>query len=178
MPMAKTPTVRDYMKKASKTFHQDDRMATCMSVLARSSFAAIPVVDDDGRVIGLLSEKDALRTIISWAYEQRAGGNVRNYVSPLKVLVTPDMDLLTAARAFLECNFMCLPVLDGDMLVGRIIRHDVLKGLDKWAAAIHKERADRLTKTPECECPTAVGDIQKAASTHTREQLTQLFRKN
>ncbi|MFC2144196.1 CBS domain-containing protein [Acidobacteriota bacterium] len=176
--MAKTPIVKKYMKKASKTFHEDEEMAPCMSILARSSFPAIPIVNDDNEVTGLLTEKDVIRTVINWAYDQRAGGSVGNYMSPLEVMVTPEMDLLTAARAFLECDFSCLPVLDEDRLVGRITRHDVLRGLEKWATEINKERAGRLTKTPEHERPSAMGEIQKVASSHTREQLSQIFRKN
>ncbi|MCG6950496.1 MAG: CBS domain-containing protein [Acidobacteria bacterium] len=176
--MAKTPIVRKYMKKASKTFRENEEMAPCMSILARSSFAAIPVVNDDGEVVGLLTEKDVIRTIINWAYDQRAGGNVGEYLSPLEVIVTPEMDLLTAARAFLECDFACLPVLDEDRLVGRITRHDVLCGLEKWATEINRERAGRLTKTPDHERPSAMGEIQKVAASHTREQLSQIFRKH
>ena len=176
--MAKTPIVKKYMKKASRTFRENEDMAPCMSVLARSSFAAIPVINDDNEVVGLLTEKDVIRTVINWAYEQRAGGTVGNYMSPLEVIVTPQMDLLTAARAFMACNFSCLPVMDGEELVGRISRHDVLRGLEKWATEINRERAGRLTKILDEESPSAMGEIQKIASTHTREQLAQIFRKN
>lgn len=176
--MAKIPIVRKYMKKASRTFHVDDKMREAMAALARSSFTAIPVIDDDGLVVGLLTEKDVVRTIIQWAYDQRAGGGVGNYMSKLEVMVTPDMDLLTAARAFLECNFSCLPVMDGDRIAGRLIRHDVLKGIEKWATQINKERESRLTTTPGHERPTAIEELQKIASSHSRDELSQIFRKH
>lgn len=176
--MAKTPIVRSFMKKASRTFRVDDIMADCMSALARSAFTAVPIIDERGHVVGLLSEKDVVRTIIEWAYDERAGGAVGDYMSSLEVIVTPDMDLLTAARAFLECNFSCLPVMEGERLVGRLTRHDVLKGIERWATEINKERASRLTKTPEHERPSAMGEIQKVAASHTREQLSQIFRKH
>jgi CBS domain-containing protein len=175
--MAKTPIVRDIMKKAARTFQVSEEMAPCMSILARSSFPAVPVLDEESHVAGLLTEKDVLRTIIAWAYEERAGGPVSNYMSPLNVAVTPDMDLLTAARAFLECDFSCLPVLDGDKLVGRVTRHDVLKGMEKWATEINKERAKRMKGSP-CERPSAMGEIQKVAASHNREQMEQIFRRH
>ena len=62
--MAKTPIVKKFMKKASRTFNENEEMAPCMSVLARSSFAAIPIVNDDNEVVGLLTEKDVIRTVI------------------------------------------------------------------------------------------------------------------
>lgn len=166
------------MKKASKPFHVNEEMAPCMSVLARSSFPAMPVIDDECQVVGVLTEKDVLRTIIDWAYDQRAGGPVGNYMSRLEILVTPDMDLLTAARAFLECDFACLPVLEGDRLVGRVTRHDVLKGMEKWATEINKERATRLKQTSPHERPSAMEEIQKVAASHTPEQMSQIFRRH
>jgi CBS domain-containing protein len=176
--MAKTPIVRNIMKKASRTFRADEEMAPCMSVLARSSFAAMPVLDDDGLLVGVLSEKDVMRTIIDWAYDQRAGGPVRNYMSRLNVVVTPDMDLLTAARAFLECDFSCLPVMENEHLVGRVTRHEVLKGIEKWATEINRERAGRLTQASPHERPSAMGEIQKVAASHTREQMARIFRRH
>ena len=176
--MAKTPIVRDTMKKAARTFTIEDEMADCMSALARSSFAAIPVVDRMGQVVGMLTEKDVLRTIIEWAYDERAGGNVGDYMSELGVAVTPEMDLLTAARAFMECNFSCLPVMQGDSLVGRLTRHDCLKAIEKWATEINKERAKRMKSTSGHDRPSAMGEIQKVASSHSRKQLTQIFRKH
>ena len=176
--MAKTPHVRDCMKKPTRTFRVDEEMAPCMSVLARSPFSAIPVIDSDQIVVGMLTEKDVLRTIIEWSYDQRAGGPVGNYMSELDVLVTPEMDLLTSARAFLECNFSCLPVLKGDRLIGRLVRHDVLKAIEKWATQINKERAKRLGATPEHERPSAIEELQKVASSHTKDELSQIFRKH
>ena len=53
-----------------------------------------------------------------------------------------------------------------------------LRGLEKWATEINKERAARLTKTPDHERPSAIDEIQKVAASHSREQLSQIFRKN
>ncbi len=134
--MAKTPIVRDVMGRSTQAFKIDDPMKEAMHDLARSPFPALPVVDDLGVVVGELTEKDCLRTVSQWAYEGISGGTVADHMSDLEVRVTPEMDLLNAARAFLECNFSCLPVTEDDRLVGFIHRHDVLKGIDRWATAI------------------------------------------
>ena len=159
--MAKTPIVKKYMKKASRTFHEDEEMAPCMSVLARSSFAAIPIVNDDNEVVGLLTEKDVIRTVINWAYDQRAGGSVGNYMSSLEVMVTPEMDLLTAARAFMECNFSCLPVMDGDAswagLRGTTCCADSKNGPPRST----RNGRGVSPKTPDHERPSAMQEIQK-----------------
>jgi predicted transcriptional regulator len=152
-------------------------MKEAMHDLARSPFPALPVVDSDGHVVGVLSEKDCLRTVSQWAYEGISGGTVGDHMSQLDVRITPDMDLLTAGRVFLECNFSCLPVTDQDHIVGFVHRHEILKGIDRWATAIDRERELRLTTTSGHERPSAIQHMQRVAASHTREQLSQVFKK-
>lgn len=176
--MAKTPIVKYSMGRSTRSFGIDDPMKDAMHDLARSPFPALPVIDDHGRVVGMLSEKDCLRTVSQWAYEGVSGGTVGDHMSDLEVQITPEMDLLNAARAFLECHFSCLPVTDNDQLVGFVHRHDVLKGIDRWATAIDRERELRLKTTSGHERPSAIQHMQKVAGSHTREQLAQVFKKH
>ena len=176
--MAKTPIVRDVMGRSTQAFKIDDPMKEAMHDLARSPFPALPVVDDLGVVVGELTEKDCLRTVSQWAYEGISGGTVADHMSDLEVRVTPEMDLLNAARAFLECNFSCLPVTEDDRLVGFIHRHDVLKGIDRWATAIDRERELRLKTTSGHERPSSIQQMQQVAASHTREQMSQVFKKH
>ncbi len=57
-------------------------------------------------VVGMLTEKDCLRIVSQWAYEGVSGGTVGDHMSDLEVRITPDMDLLNAARAFLGVQFL------------------------------------------------------------------------
>lgn len=176
--MATTPIVRSVMGRSTRAFRLADPMKKAMQDLARSPFPALPVVDDLGVVVGMLSEKDCLRTVSQWAYEGISGGTVGDHMSGIEVQVTPEMDLLNAARAFLECNFSCLPVTENDRLVGFIHRHDALKGIDQWATAIDRERELRLKTTSGHERPSAIQHMQKVAASHTREQMSQVFKKH
>lgn len=176
--MAKTPIVRHAMGRSTRAFRTDEPMKEAMHDLARSPFPAMPVVDEFGLVVGALTEKDCLRTVSQWAYEGVSGGTVGAHMSDLEVQVTPEMDLLKAARAFLECNFSCLPVTDDGHLVGFIHRHDVLKGIDRWATAIDRERELRLKTTSGHERPSAIQHMQQVAASHTREQMSQVFKKH
>lgn len=166
------------MGRSTRSFSTAEPMPSAMHDLARSPFPALPVVDETKRVVGVLSEKDCLRTVSQWAYEGVSGGTVADYMSDLEIRVTPDMDLLTAARAFLECNFSSLPVTENEILVGFIHRHDVLKGIDRWANAIDRERELRLKTTSGHERPTAIQAMQKVAASHSRQQLSQVFKKH
>jgi predicted transcriptional regulator len=156
----------------------DHPMPDAAAVIARSPVAAMPVVDANGRVVGLLSEKDCLRAVSRWAYEGVSGGEVKDYMSELRVHLTPQMDLLSAALAFVESNFSCLPVMDDDKLVGRLVRHELLTAIERWAAEINKELEGRVTATSAHERPSAIQHMIRVVSSATREQIAQIFRKN
>jgi predicted transcriptional regulator len=166
------------MVRSTRSFRISDPMKEAMHDLARSPFPALPVVNDLGVVVGMLTEKDCLRTVSQWAYEGISGGSVGDHMSGIEVRITPEMDLLNAARAFLECNFPCLPVTEDDRHVGFIHRHDVLKGIDRWATAIDRERELRLKTTSGHERPSAIEHMQQVAGSHTRAQLSQVFKKH
>lgn len=174
--MATIPTVRQWMEKPPDTFRPSDDMRRAVNFLSKSNQSALPVIGDDNQLVGLLTEKDALRTIAAWTYDGVAGGTVGDYMSPLQIRLSPDMDLLTALRAFLECNFDCLPVSQGDRLVGCLSRDDVLTGMVAWATAIDDDRDKRLTSPSEIKRPSNIEEMQRVAASHTPDQLAQIFR--
>lgn len=172
------PTVRDVMRRPMRPFDTEQSMPEAAEIIAKSPAAAVPVVDEHAVVVGLLTEKDCLRAVGRWAYEGISGGVVKDYMSELTVRLTPQMDLLSASLAFIECNFSCLPVMEGDQLVGRLERHTLLNQLESWAGEINKELADRVTATSEHERPSAIPHMLKVVGSATREQISQIFRKN
>lgn len=176
--MVETPTVRDVMKRPARTFETNQSMPEAAGIIARSPVSAIPVVDANGEVVGLLSEKDCLRAVSRWAYEGISGGVVADFMSEINVHLTPDMDLLSAAAGFVDCNFACLPVMDDDQLVGRLVRHELLTAIESWAADINRELAQRATAAPGHERPSAISHMLKVVGSHTRQQISQVFKKN
>lgn len=166
------PVVKDWMAPPSMTIRPDEEMAQAIQLLAGDQFAAIPVVGDDNTVIGLLSEKDCLRAISRWTYEGVAGGKVRDYMSPVRAGISPDMDLLGVAGKFLENNFACLPVMDGKKLVGRIHRHQVLDAFLSWISEQAGAGAGADT-----ERPSSIEQMQKVIASHNRDQAVERFKK-
>ena len=97
-------------------------------------------------------------------------------MSELKVLLAPEMDLLTALRAFLECNFSCLPVTEDNRMIGCLSRDNLLKGMVAWATAIDKDRDKRLSSPSEIDRPSSIEEMQRVAASHTPNQLAEMFR--
>jgi predicted transcriptional regulator len=164
------------MDKPPEAFRQAKPMREAINFLSKSEFSAMPVTGEEGELVGLLTEKDALRTIAVWTYDGVAGGTVADYMSPLKVKLLPEMDLLTALRAFLECNFACLPVTDKGRIVGCLSRDDLLKGMVAWATAIDEDRDKKRSSLSEIDRPSNIEEMQKVAASHTPSQLAEIFR--
>jgi CBS domain-containing protein len=88
-------------------------------------------VDEDGHIVGMLSEKDCLKVAVLANYEGVSPGLVRDYMSPSVVSVTPDTSLLEVASRFVDAPFKRFAVVVDGKLVGQISRSDVLRAIDE-----------------------------------------------
>jgi CBS domain-containing protein len=86
-----------------------------------------PVVDDAGRLVGMLTEKDCMRLLTMGDRAEAPSGSVADYMTTDITTVTPDMDVYFAAGLFLNEAFRRLPVVEGGRLVGAITRFDLLR---------------------------------------------------
>jgi CBS domain-containing protein len=109
--------------------------------MADRGFAALPVVDGGGAVIGIVAEADVLRNRLPEdprLHVRRDAGDGR--VPPLLVgelmttavrTVLPTTDVAELAHFFLDEGLRSVPVLDHERLVGIVSRRDVLRALSR-----------------------------------------------
>jgi len=121
--------------------------------LSRFRVSAFPVVDDDGTVIGVVSETDMLtRHAVDLAREalagEHAGEELRepdgltagDLMTQPAVTITPGGSVEHAARLMYNCRVRRLPVVDADgRLVGIISRADVLAVFDRTDEEIRED---------------------------------------
>jgi predicted transcriptional regulator len=100
-------------------------------VLLDKKISGAPVLDESGKLIGILSMKDCMEIVYNTAYHQDWGGKVEQYMSHEVEHIEADTSILTAAEKFLNSNFRRFPVLRNGQLVGQISRHDILRALDQ-----------------------------------------------
>ncbi|HXG27336.1 MAG TPA: CBS domain-containing protein [Nevskiales bacterium] len=131
MTAISTKTVRDYMTTRLLTFTPDTEIMAAMRQLVTRGHSGAPVVDEDGHVVGMLSEKDCLKVAVLANYEGVSPGLVRDYMSPSVVSVTPDTSLLEVASRFVDAPFKRFAVVVDGKLVGQISRSDVLRAIDE-----------------------------------------------
>lgn len=123
-------TVRDYMTAQVVTFTPDTDVMGAIHQLVKGRFSGAPVCEPDGRVIGVLSEKDCLKVALIATYEGVSPGTVRDFMTPSVASVRPEDSLLTVATRFLDAPYKRFPVVENGKVVGQISRSDVLRAID------------------------------------------------
>lgn len=171
--MKEAPTARSWMEAAECVLRPDDDMQRAVPLLTRHQVAAVPVCDGENRLVGLLTEKDCLRTYCHWVYEGLHGGRVADFMSPIKATIPPDMDLLSVASIFLQSYFPSLPVVEDGRLVGMIHRLSVLRGIFRWQQSLEQAR---VSHEHEPERPSTIEEMQRVIGSHTREQIVTRFK--
>jgi CBS domain-containing protein len=101
--------------------------------LVQHRIAGAPVVNDQGELVGMLSELDCLKVALNAGYYGDWGGPVSDYMTPDVETVDAEMNIIDLAQKFLDSGFRRFPVLQGNRLVGQISRRDVLRALGDLA---------------------------------------------
>lgn len=127
------PKVADYMAQRLITLTPGLNIIKAMDILLDKRISAAPVVDDKGRLIGVLSKKDCLKVAFTGSYHQEWGGSVADFMSQKVETMEADTDIVTAAKKFLDGPYRVFPVLRDGRLAGMISRHDILRALsEQW----------------------------------------------
>ncbi|MFO1463273.1 MAG: CBS domain-containing protein [bacterium] len=127
--------VRDLMTEKLFTVRPEHDLAHLNDMMAEMHVRHMPVVDEDGALVGLVSQRDLLRTAMDPAgmlpvSEQREllrNTRVREIMTVEVETATPDTDIAEAGNLMLENKLGCLPVVEGDQLVGILTESDFVK---------------------------------------------------
>ena len=171
------PTARELMASPAFTLRCESELLEAIDQLITHGLPAAPVIDQQGKLCGMLTEKDCLRLLSSLTYDPEPGtGTVERYQSPITGVCEPGMDLFRVAELFLAGNFPVLPVVEEERLVGTISRAAMLRGIQRLRGIAEKrQRHFEQTAGRQADRPKSIEDLQKAAATSTTEQLTSLL---
>jgi CBS domain-containing protein len=127
-------TARDIMATSLVTLRPQDSVFHAIRVLLGKRISGAPVVDENGAMIGILSELDCLRVLSSdefYAGHQEESGTVKHFMTGAGLTIPPDLDLYAIAHYFLTTPVRRLPVIENGRLVGQVSRRDVLRGIQR-----------------------------------------------
>jgi len=126
--------VRELMQTKVQTVHPDDAVNDAVVTLTDAHVSALPVVDETGHMIGVISSTDILTSEAEArdAVEREALFEqmmVRDIMTPRPFTVSSDADVREAARQMLYAEVHRLFVTSGHQLVGVISTTDIVRAV-------------------------------------------------
>jgi CBS domain-containing protein len=117
------------------TLERNDKLLVADDLMRLGRIRHLPVVDEDGRLAGIVSQRDLfhsglIKALGYGSHAQRQALDmvvVKEAMRSEVVTTTPEAPLRDAARLMLERKIGCLVVLDGQQIAGILTESDFVK---------------------------------------------------
>ena len=129
----KAERVRDFMTKNPLSISPETEIMRAVHLLVAEDISGLPVTDAQGRLVGILTERDCIAVALQAGYFDELGGRVEQYMTTPVETVEPDSSLMDLAELFARSPFRRCPVVEEGRLVGLICRRDILRALTSGA---------------------------------------------
>ena len=123
------------MSRPVKTLGRNDTLSVADALMRADRIRHLPVLDDDGRLAGIVSHRDLVFNALVRALGYGTAARSRTLDSILVkevmtgdvVTTTPDTDITAAAQVMVERKIGCLIVLEGQAIAGILTEADFVK---------------------------------------------------
>ena len=132
-------TVRDLMTERPRTTSPEMPLRDAAREMLSSGLSALPVVDENGGLLGLLSERELMRHFISTTLPSASSRftppsahgrrTVRDVMTRQVLCVAPEQPLADVAALMTNKDVERVPVVRGGRLVGFLTRGDIVRKL-------------------------------------------------
>lgn len=131
--MKKLRTVSQIIRKRRLFCVSPDDMARqACKIMTNRKVGALPVIDDNGTLVGVISERDIVRRCI--------GGKRKTIRTPIREVMTPDPivaksddTIVVAIAVMMQNHIRHLPVVENGVVIGMISIREVITELSTLA---------------------------------------------
>jgi CBS domain-containing protein len=142
--------VKEIMSSPVVCANDDASISDVATLLAKHQISAVPVIDQHGDVVGLVSEYDLLA---------RGGKTARDVMSPGIISVNEEANVEDVRFLLIERRIRRVPVVAGQKLVGIVSRSDIVRQMAvQWYCNICGEPVrdeHPPEQCPKCAAPAA-----------------------
>lgn len=121
---------KDIMTSAIISVSPDSSLNDAMELIIANRISGLLVIDDTGRLVGILSEADRIRLIVD-SETPDDGASVSEYMTRNVISVKPDTDFAEIAELLMRSGIRRVPVVDNDDVLGLISRYDLMSAISK-----------------------------------------------
>ena len=114
-------------------------LQTARDLMDKHGVRHLPVVDEGGAVVGLVSQRDLMQRAlaptddltVSAQQELMTAISVDTIMTADVEVVEPGLEVATAGQMMLENKYGCLPVVDGERMIGILTEADFVRYLSE-----------------------------------------------
>ncbi|MFJ8917606.1 CBS domain-containing protein [Amycolatopsis sp. NPDC102389] len=121
-------TARDIMTADATCVSASDTVLDAAKKMAAESVGAVPICGEDGKLKGMLTDRDIVVKVLAEGKDPRAL-HASELAQGEAVTIGADDDAEEIMRTMANHKVRRLPVIDGDKLVGIVAQADVAKAL-------------------------------------------------
>jgi CBS domain-containing protein len=118
-------SVRTIMTQKPETLPHDARISDAVEVILKKKIGGLPIVDKDGVLSGIVTERDVLRVLGS----ERSKLHVEDIMSSVLRVTAPDCPISSVSHDMTKYRFRRLPVVSDDVLYGIVTATDIMRYL-------------------------------------------------
>lgn len=126
--MLRSVELKNYMLARPVTVRADATMGEAIRLIIDNKISGLCVVDEGMRLVGILSELDCLRAMLSSSYNEGGIGQVKDFMaSDNLVVANPHEDITDVAQDMLLKKKRRRPVVEDGRLIGQVTCRQLLK---------------------------------------------------
>ena len=127
--------IKDYLARADVRLTADMNMYEASQQILINKASGAIVVDENGKLIGVLSELDCLRAIVERVYQnqQPSAGYVYEVMTRDVVVNRPGDDIVSVANSMLYEGHRRRPIMANDSLVGQVTCRQLLSAIKSFS---------------------------------------------
>ena len=129
--------ISDCMRRNPLTIHMDANLVQAIETIVEYKLTGLTVTDDEGNAVGILSELDCIKGVLTALYNEGDPEHalVRDSMSTDLATCAPSDGIVEVAQAMLDTRQRRRPVLENGKLVGQVSSSNIL-----WALMEHSRR--------------------------------------
>src|SRR5262245_25439788 len=116
--------IKTIMNTDVKFVRADTPIYDALDILEKEHVSGLPVVDEGGHVVGILTEKDVLELLISKTTDVK--NTVGDFMTREVICFQENDNVLDVCKFFIRSNIRRVPIVRDGKLVGIVSRHDMV----------------------------------------------------
>jgi CBS domain-containing protein len=128
---------RELMTRSVKTLGRNDKLSVADALMRTERIRHLPVVDEQGLLVGIVSQRDLFFNALVQALGFGSATHdrmlntilVKEVMTENVITTTPEASVTAAARVMVDRKIGCLPVIEGQSLIGILSESDIVSAV-------------------------------------------------